>query len=472
MPPRAALGQQAVARQGLALTPAMRQSMKLLELSGLELADLIAEALAENPLLEAAGDVPNQAVASPRARPVPRPRRASPLPPGLGRIWRKLAARGREAPVAGEDEAPAPGPSLHEHLLLQLGTDVADPVDRAIGRVLIETVDEAGYLTSTVEEVAARLAQKPERVAAVLARLQGFDPSGVCARSLAECLALQLADRGRLDASFRLLLDNLQLLAEGNRRALGERCGVDQGRLAGMVAELAKLDPRPGLAFDRAEPASVAPDIVIERGPDGRWLAELDERSQPRLAINEGYAAKVGKDGAARRFLAERRQSAHWLLSALERRGQTLLRVAAAIVERQGGFLDDGAAALQPLSRREIAAGLGLHESTVGRAIANKYAATPRGVMPLARFFDGRLAEAGQGMGHAPGAVRLRLKRLIESESPARPLSDARLGDLLRREGVGISRRTVAKYREMLRIPPAFRRRRAGALQAGARHPT
>jgi RNA polymerase sigma-54 factor len=476
---RPSLGQRAALRRSLALTPAMRQSMKLLELSNLELGELLAEALTENPLLEATEDLPERpAVPLRRPSPVARPRAARPLPAGLGRIWRKLERRGGDSGYAGEGEIPAAGPTLHDHLLHQLGTDVADPVDRAIGRALIETVDEAGYLTGDPAEIAERFGQRPDRVAKVLRRLQSFDPPGVCARSLAECLALQLDDRGRLTDRFRVLLENLELLAGGDRRELIRRCGVEGAELSAMVAELSRLDPRPGLVFDRAEATAVAPDLTIERGPGGSWQVALDDRSLPRLVINEGYAAAAGKDAAARSFLSERRQAARWLLDALDRRGKTLLRVADAIVRHQGPFLEGGAAALKPLSRREIAAALGLHESTVGRAAANKYAATPRGVLALTDFFGGRLGKSeeggrlGEGSGHAPAAVRARLKRLIEAEPPARPLSDDRLGEILRGQGIGISRRTVAKYREMLRIPPSFRRRRKQGLQAGARPPT
>ncbi len=476
---RLGLGQTAALRRGVALTPAMRQSMKLLALSNAELSQLLAEALAENPLLEAASDLPDQPAAPlRRPRPAAGSRQARPLPAGLERIWRKLDRRPRDAGYAEEGEIPAAGPSLHDHLLHQLGTDLADPVDRAIGRALIENLDEAGYLTGDPAEIAKRLNLPADRVMTVLHRLQGFDPPGVCARNLAECLALQLEDRGRLSDRFRLLLENLGLLAGGDRRELMRRCGVGSAELAAMLQELARLDPRPGLAFDRTQTTAVSPDLAIERGPDGVWRVELDDRSLPRLAINEGYAATAGTTAEARAFLSERRQAARWLLEALNRRGRTLLRIADAIVQRQGAFLEGGAGGLKPLSRREIAAALRLHESTVGRATANKYAATPRGVLALADFFGGRLGKPGHGDrsddkgGHAPAAVRLRLRRLIEAESPARPLSDDRLGELLRGQGIGISRRTVAKYREMLRIPPSFRRRREQALQAEAQLPT
>jgi RNA polymerase sigma-54 factor len=453
------LGQQTALRQALGLTPALQQSIKLLELSNLALADLVAEALAENPLLELA-EAPAPGKPQPLRRP---PRSLSPprrLPPGLARLF---AGTPRQRPSAGGGDSAisdvaAAGPSLQEHLLQQLGADIADPIDRAIGRALIEAVDDAGYLTSEADGLAQRLGHDPARVSAVLSRLQQFDPPGVFARSLAECLALQLVDRGRLDEAMGRLIENLDLLATGERASLMRGCGVDAERLTAMIGELRRLDPRPGLAFDRSTVIAVIPDLAIERRPGGGWQIELNDQTMPRLTINESYPLPPAADLAAQRYLKERRTTAHWLLRALDRRAETLLRVAGEIVARQGAFLEGGAAALKPLSRREVAAVLGLHESTVGRATVNKYAATPRGVLALVDFFGGRLSAKGDPAGHAPPAVRARLKGLIAGEPVARPISDERLAVLLRAEGIAIARRTVAKYREMLRIPPSFQR--------------
>jgi RNA polymerase sigma-54 factor len=210
----------------------------------------------------------------------------------------------------------------------------------------------------------------------------------------------------------------------------------------------------------------VIPDLTIERSPGGGWQIELNDQTMPRLAINESYPLPPAADVTAQRYLKERRTTAHWLLRALDRRAETLLRVVGEIVARQGAFLEGGAAALKPLSRRQVAAVLGLHESTVGRATVNKYAATPRGVLALVDFFGGRLSAKGEPAGHAPAAVRVRLKGLIEAEPTDRPISDDRLAALLRDEGIAIARRTVAKYREMLRIPPSFQRGAKKPLQA------
>jgi RNA polymerase sigma-54 factor len=461
---RSRIGQNAAPRQTQGLTRAQQQSIMLLGLSNRELADLLVEAMAENPLLEPAADLPdstrgqlkrlrNRAL-SPRARP---------LPPGLGRLFRS-GLRGRGTGAGGEatNEMPDAGPSLQEHLLGQLGADVPDPRDRAIGRILIENVDEAGYLTVDVAEIAERLQESLPRVKKVLRRLQEFDPPGVFAGGLVECLSLQLAERGRLDLPIQRLLERLDLLAGGAQEALRRHCGVDAQRLKAMIGELKRLDPRPGLAFERVAIQSVVPDLSIERATDGGWNVELNDDNLPRLAINERYPMRG--DAQVLAYLKAQRAAAQWLLRAMDRRAETLRQVGREIVRRQGAFLDGGIIELKPLSRREIAHALGLHESTISRAIAGKYAATPRGVLALADFFGGRLGEGLANEGLAPAAVRARLRRMVESEPAGRPLSDQLIARRLREDGIALSRRTVAKYREMLRIPASFQRRRAASL--------
>lgn len=504
---RSRLGQQAAQRISAGLTPAQQQSIKLLGLTNTELAALLAEAMAENPLLEPAADLPEQARAR-LQRPSPKAHArlpaARPLPPGLGRLF-SGAARKRDAGQgarlgAGEAETADPGPSLQAHLMGQLGADLADPTDRAIGQALIEAVDEAGYLTQDAAEIARRLGREPARVERVLKRLREFDPPGVFARSLSECLALQLADRGRLDPPMERLLARLDLLAEGRREALRRHCAVEAGRLAAMIAELRRLDPRPGLAFERSTVQAVIADLTIARGADGRWEVDLNGETLPRLALNERYpalgiapgvaqgankgankgVAQGANSAEARAYLKAQRSAAQWLLRALDRRADTLRRVAEIIVQRQAAFLESGVGALKPLSRREIARALALHESTVSRAIAGKYASTPRGVLALAAFFGGALGGGRVGRGRlgggaaggggqaaaevAPAAARARLRQIVEQEPRGSSLSDREIARRLGEGGIGLSRRTVAKYREMLKIPPSHRRRRKVSL--------
>jgi RNA polymerase sigma-54 factor len=463
---RSRLGQQAAQRISAGLTPAQQQSIKLLGLTNIELADLLAEAMAENPLLEPAADLPEQARARlQRPLPKPHPPAARPLPGALSRLFSgSSAARSPRGPGAGEAaEAAEPGPSLQAHLMGQLGADLADPADRAIGRVLIEALDEAGYLSEEAAEIAGRFRLDPQRVSRVLKRLQEFDPPGVFARSLAECLALQLADRGRLDPPMERLLERLDLLAEGKREALRRHCAVTAERLEAMVAELRRLDPRPGLAFAHGAIQAVTPDLTIERGADGGWEVDLNSESLPRLALNERHPAlgADARDAGARAYLKAQRTAAQWLLRALDRRAETLRRVAGIIVQRQAAFLESGVGALRPLSRREIARSLELHESTVSRAIAGKYAATPRGVLALSAFFGGGLGAAAEV---APAAARAKLRQIVEQEPRGRFLSDQEIAKRLGEDGIALSRRTVAKYREMLRIPPSHRRRQKASL--------
>src|SRR5262245_45296748 len=305
---RARLGQQATQRISAGLTPAQQQSIKLLGLTNAELAEVLAEALAENPLLEPAADLPEQARARLQLlKPRPRLPAARPLPPGLGRLFSGAGRNRAAGQGAGSGEAEAetadPGPSLQAHLMGQLGADIADPADRAIGQALIEALDEAGYLTQEVTAIAGRLRLDPVRVEAVLERLREFDPPGVFARSLAECLALQLADRGRLDPPMARLLERLELLAEGRRDALRRHCGVETERLEAMITELRRLDPRPGLAFERGTVQAVTPDLTIIRGSDGGWEVDLNGETLPRLALNERHPAFGAGGAEARAYL-------------------------------------------------------------------------------------------------------------------------------------------------------------------------
>jgi RNA polymerase sigma-54 factor len=459
---RSRLGQQATVRIAAGLAPAQQQSIKLLGLTNGELADLLAEALAENPLLEPAADLPEPARARlkrPPAKAPPRPPVARPLPPALGRLFAGSSRGQRGVGGAAPADIADAGPSLQEHLMSQVGADLADPADRAIGQALVEAVDEAGYLTQEPAEIAGRLGLDPQRVARVLKRLQEFDPPGVFARNLTECLALQLADRGRLDPPMERLLARLDLLAEGKREALRRHCAVEGPQLDAMISELRRLDPRPGLAFEAGAVQVVTPDLTIERNAAGGWEVDLNGESLPRLALNERYPESG--DIAARAYLKAQRSAARWLLRALDRRADTLRRVAEIIVQRQAGFLEGGVGALKPLSRREIARTLDLHESTVSRAISGKHTATPRGVLALSVFFGGALGEAAEV---APAAARARLKEIVEQEPLGRPLSDQEIAARLGQGGIALSRRTVAKYREMLKIPPSHRRRRKASL--------
>jgi RNA polymerase sigma-54 factor len=288
----------------------------------------------------------------------------------------------------------------------------------------------------------------------------------VFARDLAECLALQLRDRNRLDPAMQKLLDNLPLLAARNAAALMRVCGVDAEDLAEMVAEIKALDPRPGHAFDPPLAQPVIPDIVM-RAQQGEWIVELNSETLPRVLVNNRYYARISRAARSkteREYLTDRLQAANWLVKSLHQRATTILKVAAEIVRQQDGFFRHGVQALRPLILRDIADAIGMHESTVSRVTTNKYMATPRGLFELKYFFTSSIAASRGGESHSAEAVRFRIRGLIDAEPSDDTLSDEKIVELLQKDGVDIARRTVAKYREAMRIPSSVQRRREKML--------
>jgi RNA polymerase sigma-54 factor len=336
-------------------------------------------------------------------------------------------------------------------------------MDRLIALHLIDMVDENGYLTGDLLALGELLSCPPEVIEAVLCCLQRFDPSGVFARSLGECLGLQLRDRNRLDPCMQALLDNLPRLAARDLAGLRRICGVDEDDLAEMIQEIRNLNPRPGNLFD-AEPAQpITPDIFMRAQADGGWLVELNSDALPRVLVNSRYYARINRSGLKRDekdYLSERLQSANWLVKSLHQRANTILRVATEIVRQQDGFFHRGVQALRPLILRDIAEAIGMHESTISRVTTNKYIATPRGIYELKYFFTSSIASANGGVAHSAEAVRFRIKGLIDQEPLTDVLSDDKIVELLVADGIDIARRTVAKYREAMRIPSSVQRRR------------
>jgi len=448
--------------QTLVMTPQLQQAIKLLELSNVELATYVDRELEQNPFLEredeeftfASGALPQRGG---EAQIVP-----------LGRTRAGAAPSGSSSGERPEfDDQVARAINLHDHLATQINLDFADSADRAIATALTAMLDEAGYLAGPLEPVAERLGCAPARVEAVLGRLQLFDPPGIFARSLKECLALQLLDRNRLDPAMQALLDHLELLARGNRKELMRICNVDAEDLAEMIAEIKALDPKPALAFDAQPVQAVTPDILMQRGPDGSYIVELNAQTLPRLLVNQNYYARLLKGARKndREYMVSQVNSANWLVRSLHQRAVTILKVATEIVRQQEAFFRLGVEHLKPLMRRDIAEAIGMHESTVSRVAANKYIATPRGLFELRFFFSNAIAATDAGESHSAAAVRARVKSLVDGEDTV--LSDDQLVQRLRGEGIEIARRTVAKYRESLRIPCSTERRRAKSLRIG-----
>jgi RNA polymerase sigma-54 factor len=491
--------------QSLVITPQLQQAIKLLQLSNLELDAFVEGELERNPLLarEEGDDGPERAEtatvaeegftpddapggaaesdldarhddlyadASPGDRatgdagdPTPDPAAAD---AGAVTDWSR-ASKGGSFETDGDDFAAglSRDKTLHEHLRDQLAILSLTGPDFAIATVLIDAVDEGGYLRADLLETAERLGCEPERACAVLGRLQGFDPTGVFARDVRECLALQLRDRDRLDPAMAALLDNLDLLARRDLAALRRVCEVDDDDLREMIAEVRALTPRPGAAFGSEPVQGVTPDVFVREDGLGLWKVELNTDTLPKLLVDRRYHARVSgaaRSDAEKTFVSDCFAQANWLVKSLDQRARTILKVAGEIVRQQDAFLALGVEHLRPLNLKTVADAIGMHESTVSRVTSNKYMATPRGVFELKFFFTSAIAATDGGEAYSAEAIRHRIRAMIDSELDNRDgvLSDDRIVEILKETGVDIARRTVAKYREAMRIPSSVERRR------------
>ena len=353
--------------------------------------------------------------------------------------------------------------TLADHLAEQLAVAFTVPSERMIGQYLIDLVDEAGYLPADLGQAAERLGADSADVAKVLSVLQRFDPPGVCARNLSECLAIQLRELNRYDPAMQALVEHLDLLAKRDIGALRKVCGVDDEDIADMIGEIRRLDPKPGLRFGISRLQAMVPDVYVRPGPDGGWLVELNSDTLPRVLVNQTYYAELSKtikkDGD-KSYFTDCLQNATWLVRALDQRARTILKVATEIVRQQDGFFTHGVAHLRPLNLKAVADAIQMHESTVSRVTANKYMATNRGTFELKYFFTASIASADGGEAHSAEAVRHHIKQLIDAEDAGAILSDDTIVERLRESGIDIARRTVAKYREAMRIPSSVQRRR------------
>ena len=361
------------------------------------------------------------------------------------------------------DDMAAAAVTLRDHVGEQIAFAFSDPAARLIARELAENLDDDGYMRADMAEICERLGTSLDDVVAVLSVCQTFEPAGLFARDLAECLALQLAQRDRLDPAMRALLENLDLLARRDFASLKRICGVEEDDLLDMLAEIRALDPRPGTRFAGGNTDAIVADVEVRAAGDGSWAVELNPETLPRVLVDHIYFAQVAgraKDQAEKDFLSECLQNANWLTRSLDQRAKTILKVASEIVRQQDAFLAHGVRHLRPLNLRTVADAIGMHESTVSRVTANKYMLTPRGVFELRYFFTASIAASGGGEAHSSEAVRDRIREMIDGEKPADVLSDDAIVDMLRKSGVDIARRTVAKYRESMSIPSSVQRRR------------
>ena len=486
--------------QSLVMTPQLQQAIKLLQMSNIELTAYVDQELEQNPLLER-DEAPEDSAdgiegAGAEAEASPEIDRAAVLDFASDEKQSAGLAEPMDAEAVGnlwETETPAFGLSgrfdggggtnfdgdgsgfeqllsekvtLHEHLVRQLNVDLCDPQDRLIGLHLIDMTDEAGYLVGDLGQVAELLDCAVERVEKTLLALQQFDPPGIFARSLAECLMLQLKDRNRYDPIMQLLLENLDLVARREIAALMRICRVDAVELGEMVAEIRALDPKPALAFEQGVAQVVTPDIFMRAMSGGGWVVELNSETLPRVLVNNQYHAEISRGARSKedkRYISDCFQTASWLVKSLHQRATTILKVATEIVRQQEAFFAHGVKYLKPLILRDIATEIQMHESTVSRVTSNKYMATPRGIYELKYFFTPALNNTMGGASHSAESVRHSIKSLIDGEPPDDVLSDDKIVEILRREGIDVARRTVAKYREAMRISSSVQRRREKA---------
>jgi RNA polymerase sigma-54 factor len=503
-----ALMQRMELRQGqsLVMTPQLQQAIKLLQMSNLELQAYVESELERNPLLE-------RDERSEIQKPEPQDERAGTndtvtelganesqedrlrtLDTDLENVYTHEAradASSRESmgpadsgwaslrPTGGisldSDEydfsaSLSKAQTLAEHLTDQLNLNILDASDRLIGQNLIGMVNEAGYLTGDLADIANYLGTNKDHVARVLETLKTFDPVGVFAADLKECLALQLRERDRLDPAMAVMISNLNLVARRDFSALKSLCKVDLEDVKEMIAELQELDPKPGHAFGAEPVQPVVPDVYVRAAQDGSWLVELNNDTLPRVLFSNQYLSKVSRTASReedKNYLNECQTNATWLIKSLDQRAKTILKVAREIVRQQDAFLVLGVQHLRPINLKTVAEAIEMHESTVSRVTSNKYMATPRGTYELKYFFTTAIASStAGGDSHSAESVRQRIKDMIAAEASKSILSDDTIVENLKREGIEIARRTVAKYRESLNIPSSIQRRRIAKSEA------
>ncbi|MET3613675.1 RNA polymerase sigma-54 factor [Rhizobium aquaticum] len=490
--------------QSLVMTPQLMQSIQLLQMTHVELNQFIEQEVQKNPLLEVvSGDTPvaslGEDVPETSAEPASAPRgegdwfetgntgqaerltkeldanfepefdtdqaERRPDSPELLGQWKSMpGGNGEDGSDFDMDDFAAAGVSLREFVSQQLPFAVMGAADRLIAQHLVDLLDDSGYILPELDAVADRVGRPVADVERVLTVLQTLEPAGIFARSLSECLAIQLRQKNRLDPAMCAFVANLELLARRDFQSLRKLCGVDEDDLLDMLAEIRRLDPKPGSGFLRSGSETIVPDIVVSRAGDGGWNVELNPDTLPRVLVNQTYYAEVSRhaprDSADQAFLSECMQNANWLTRSLDQRARTILKVATEIVRRQDGFLRRGVDGLKPLNLKTVADAIKMHESTVSRVTSNKFMMTPRGVYELKYFFTVSISSAEGGDGHSAEAVRNRIRSMINEETADTVLSDDDIVDILKAAGIDIARRTVAKYRDAMNIPSSVQRRR------------
>ncbi len=456
------LGLQLKLGQQLTMTPQLQQAIRLLQMPVLELNSQLEQALEENVMLELE-DPPEQGpdVAEPNVTAEEQPDSAlwSDIPAGGGRgdVWAQ--DDGRRADMADPAQE-----SLREHLLWQLEMEHFTPREVHIGLAIIDYINEDGYLTESLENIQQTLSEDAQitldEVEITLRKVQELDPIGVAARSLSECIQLQLMQLDEAVPGRNLALEIsescLDLVAERQYSILRRRLGISDDDLEKALALVRSCHPRPGSTIQGSTAEYVIPDVYI-RKQDDTWVVEVNRSIAPRLKVNQTYA-EVLRGNGDHASLRTQLQEARWLVRSLEIRHDTLTKVAMCIIERQVDYLEHGEEAMKPMILRDIAEAVGMHESTISRVTSNKYMHTPRGIVEFRYFFSSQL-KASDGSEQSSTSIRAKIRRLIGQENPAKPLSDSRLAAMLKEEGIKVARRTVAKYRESMKIAPSNERK-------------
>lgn len=494
----AGFGQKLEARQGqgLVMTPQLQQAIKLLQMNNLELAEFVEAELERNPILErdersespdsdnekpaesatrdelsfdneAAKEKADQALDTDRDSLYSDSSSDLAGAPGVdagATDWSKAGKGGSFNSEEFDATAhAAQEKTLHEYLHDQLAELTFDAADRLIAAHLIDLTDDDGYMRADLAETAERLGVTHSEVEVILERLQSFEPAGIMARDLQECLSLQLKELDRFDPAMKAFIDNLPLLAKHDYSGLKIACDVDEDDLNDMIEEVKRLTPKPGLGFGTDNTRAIEPDVYVREGRDGTWAVELNSETLPRVLINNKYAALISTSARSeqeKEFISDCTQNASWLVKSLDQRARTILKVSSEIVRQQDAFFIKGVAWLRPLNLKTVADAVEMHESTVSRVTSNKYVSTPRGLFELKYFFTASIPSADGGEAYSAEAVRYRIKSMIQTETLDDVMSDDKIVERLLQDGIEIARRTVAKYRESLNIPSSVQRKR------------
>lgn len=458
-------------RQGLVMTPQLQMAIKLLQMSGLDLQTYVETEMLENPFLKS--DEAEEVENKPAEQNSQEVDASDKITSGemenesMDYDWDDMYDSGRGASsqsVASDDDrmsweqTATKDESLKEHLDAQVGLMTDDPVESFLLNYLIDEIDDAGYLRTTTEEVSQKLVVDIERVESALKLLQTMEPTGVGARDLSECLKLQLEAEGKLSVAAKTLLENLHLLAQQDFKKLTKLAGTERSEIEAACVLIKGLNPKPGLEYGGENAAAVIPDIMVSRDSQGNWTADLNAEAMPKVLVNRGYD-NVKAKGDDKSFVSEKKNRAQWLVKSLEQRARSIYKTANAILEMQSDFFDFGVESLKPMTLKEVADKIDVHESTVSRVTTGKYMQTPLGVFELKFFFSSAINTTGGNQTVAAESVKQMIKRLVSEEDKAKPLSDEKLVKMLKAEGVDVARRTVAKYREALGIGSSSERR-------------